>query len=169
MPGSLSRVAVADTSPLVFLGQIGRVDLLGALFGEVWVPEAVEAELRAGVARGHSAVALGRLPKLRRVEGRAPLPSWLAFDLGPGELAAMAVAVSATGQHPVVLLDDALARRIAQAAGLTEWGTLRVLLEAKKQRHVKEVGPQLDALVASGMYASESLRRRVLTLAGEAG
>jgi predicted nucleic acid-binding protein len=31
----------------------------------------------------------------------------------------------------VVLLDDMLARRTAQAAGLQVWGTLKVLLEAK--------------------------------------
>lgn len=36
-------------------------------------------------------------------------------------------------EHPdrIVLLDDSLARRIAQEAGLHVWGTLKVLLEAK--------------------------------------
>ncbi|MDQ7029174.1 MAG: hypothetical protein Q9O62_05035 [Ardenticatenia bacterium] len=37
-------------------------------------------------------------------------------------------------EHPerIVLLDDLLARRVAEAAGLQVWGTLRVLLEGKK-------------------------------------
>ena len=58
------------------------------------------------------------------------MPSeWLATDLGPGELAALALALENPGR--IVLLDDALARRVAEAAGLTVWGTLRVFLEAK--------------------------------------
>jgi predicted nucleic acid-binding protein len=45
------------------------------------------------------------------------MPSeWLALDLGAGELAAMALALE--NRSRVILLDDALARRTAQAAGL---------------------------------------------------
>ena len=42
--------------------------------------------------------------------------------IGPGELAAMALALENPAH--VVLLDDALARRVVQAAGLTVWGSL---------------------------------------------
>ena len=53
------------------------------------------------------------------------------LDLGAGEFAILALAL----EYPtcVILLNDGLAQRIAQAAGLTVWGTLKVLLEAKSQ------------------------------------
>ncbi len=124
-------------------------------------------ELQEGVAQGYPVVPLDALPELRRPENREPFPSWLALDLGPGELAVLAVATSAVEPRPVALLDEALARRVAQAAGMTVWGTLRVLLEAKKRGHVERVAPLLDRLDAAGMYLSDTLRQRVLRLAGE--
>lgn len=68
------------------------------------------------------------------------MPSeWLALDLGPGELAAMALALE--NPDMIVLLDDQLARHTAQAAGLSVWGTLRVLLEAKSFGLITKVEP----------------------------
>jgi hypothetical protein len=64
-------------------------------------------------------------------------------------------------------LDDLLARRTAQAAELIVWGTLKVLLEAKKQGLTESVVPAVDNLVISGMWISEDVRRRILELAGE--
>ncbi len=64
-------------------------------------------------------------------------------------------------------VDDALARRIAHSAGLTVWGTLRVLLEAKKLGLATEIAPLVDKLESSGMWISGDIRRRILMLAGE--
>lgn len=65
------------------------------------------------------------------------------------------------------LLDDGRARRIAQAAGLTIWGTLKILLEAKSQGLTDLIAPHLDRLRDAGMWMSEAIRQRVLALAGE--
>nr|WP_243147435.1 DUF3368 domain-containing protein [Scytonema sp. UIC 10036] len=67
----------------------------------------------------------------------------------------------------VVLLDDALARRIAQAAGLQVWGTLKILLEAKSQGLTETIKPFVARLSNAGMWLSEDIRRRVLALANE--
>ena len=95
------------------------------------------------------------------------MPSeWLALDLGAGELAAMALAL----EHPakIILLDDMLARRTAQAAGLQVWGTLRVLLEAKSHGLTDSVAPYVLRLSQAGMWISPEVRQRILVLAGEA-
>ena len=96
------------------------------------------------------------------------IPSqWLNVDLGAGELAVLALAL----EHAecTVLLDDGQARRIAQAAGLNVWGTLRVLIEAKSHGLVERVVTHVDRLEAAGMWMSTAIRRRVLALAGENG
>lgn len=68
----------------------------------------------------------------------------------------------------VVLLDDALARQVAQAAGLEVWGTLRILLEAKSQGITESIQPLVNRLGDAGMWISDDIRRRVLALADEA-
>ena len=90
---------------------------------------------------------------------------WLSLDLGAGELETMALAL----ENPsyVVLLDDALARRIAQAAGLTVWGTLKVLLEAKSQGLTESIYHIVNSLENVGMWISDDIKERVLMLAGE--
>lgn len=67
----------------------------------------------------------------------------------------------------VVLLDDLLARRTAQAAGLTVWGTLKVLLEAKAQGLTDRIEPLVNRLGDTGMWLSDEIRQRILALAGE--
>lgn len=77
------------------------------------------------------------------------------------------LALAIENPNRIVLLDDALARRVAQVAGLTVWGTLRVLLEAKSRGLVESIAPMVDRLQGAGMRISSSIRQRVLTLAGE--
>ena len=67
----------------------------------------------------------------------------------------------------IVLLDDSFARRVAQAAGLTVWGTLRILLEAKSQGLTESIRPLIVRLQDTGMWISDEVRARILTLAGE--
>lgn len=59
------------------------------------------------------------------------------------------------------------AKQTAKAAGLNVWGTLRILLEAKSHGLIENVKPQINSLEKSGMWMSEEIRQRLLTLAGE--
>lgn len=95
-----------------------------------------------------------------------PVSEWLSADLGAGELAAIALGL----EHPakILLLDDALARRKAEAAGLVVWGTLKVVLEAKGRGLTERIEPLVDRLAHAGLWFSADVRRRVLVLAGEA-
>ena len=110
---------------------------------------------------------LNSFPWIRIVDPQRLPAEWFALDLGPGELGALALALE--NSRRVVLLDDELARRIAQAAGLNVWGTLRVLLESKKLGFTPQIAPLVEKLQASGMWISADIRRRILTLAGESG
>jgi hypothetical protein len=87
------------------------------------------------------------------------------LDLGAGEIAAMALALE--NPDKVILLDDMLARRTAQAAGLQVWGTLKVLLEAKSHGITDKVEPYVSKLGDSGMWISAEIKERILKLAGE--
>src|SRR3990172_312020 len=153
-------IAVSNTSPLILLHATARLEWLAVLFEAVWVPAAVLEELEAGQAEGYSVPDLRSMSFVHLVEPSRPPSEWLALDLGPGELAAMSLALE-NPMH-IVLLDDALARRVAEAAGLTVWGTLRLILEAKSHGLIDQVAPVLDALAEAGMWMSDDIRRRIL-------
>lgn len=157
--------AISNTSPLLYLYRIGGLDWLPALFGEVWVPASVLGELKQGQRKGYDVPDLGRHSWVHVRNPRAMPSEWLALDLGPGELAAMALALE--NPDMIVLLDDQLARHTAQAAGLSVWGTLRVLLVAKSFGLITKVEPYVNRLGESGMWLSNDIRQRVLKLAEE--
>ncbi len=157
--------AVSNTSPLLYLYRLGKISWLEAIFEEVWVPETVLEELAEGQRQGYEVPNPPSYAWVRVTNPRNMPSEWLATDLGRGELGAMALGL----EHPefVVLLDDLLARRIAQAAGLEVWGTLRILLEAKTRGLIGEVKPVVTDLRKAGMWLSQEIERRILRLAGE--
>lgn len=157
--------AISNTSPLLYLYRIGVLEWLPKLFSEIWIPSAVADELKEGRRRGYDVSNPENYEWLQIVDPRAVPSEWLALDLGVGELATMALALENPSR--IVLLDDMLARRTAQAAGLTVWGTLKVLLEAKAQGLTDKLEPLINRLDNTGMWLSEEIRRRILALAGE--
>ena len=156
---------IADTSPIQYLYQIGLLDVLNVLYGQITIPEAVEGELNVGRARGLSLPDVSSISWMivKRPQGQALLP--LVPDLGPGEREAIALAIETN--NSLLILDDALARKHAQLLGVTTTGTLGVLLKAKQTGHLKAVEPALDHLEALGFYLDAATRSAVLKLAQE--
>lgn len=157
--------AISNTSPLVYLNRIHAFDWLPKLFPSIWIPTAVAQELEEGERRGFDVPKVHGLLWLRKIDPRFVPSEWLTLDLGAGELSALALALE--HRERVLLLDDGLARRIARAAGLTVWGTLKVLLEGKSHGFVEEIAPLLGQLKEAGMWLSDDISRRILALAGE--
>ena len=159
--------AISNTSPLVYLHRINALNWLPHLFDTICTPPAVVLELEEGIRRGYDLPHPNSFPWLQIVPPQTVPAEWFALDLGKGEIAAMSLSL----ENPdyVVILDDALARHVAQAAGLSVWGTLRVLLGGKKMGLAPQIEPMVNDLESSGMWISADIRRRILSLAGEAG
>jgi hypothetical protein len=157
--------AISNTSPLLYLYRIGAIGWLTKLFDEVWIPEAVKNKLAAGRSKGYDVPDVDDLNWINIIDPKSMPSEWLVLDLGLGEIAAMALALENPGR--IILLDDMLARRTAQGAGLQVWGTLKVLLEAKSQGLVDKIEPYLTNLSEAGMWVSADVRQRILVLARE--
>jgi uncharacterized protein len=156
---------ICNTSPLQYLHQLELLDLLPVLAGRVVVPSAVARELSAGRTQG---VKLPVPEELDWIAIRTPLSAPvipMVVDLGAGETEVLALALESGNAK--VLLDDALARRVAAMLGLAFRGTLGLLLDAKKARLVPAVGPLLNRLKLLGFRLSRETERNVLDLAGE--
>jgi uncharacterized protein len=156
---------ICNTSPLQYLHQLGMLHLLSGLAGRIVVPSAVVGELSAGRAQG---VDLPNPEELDWITIREPLSAPvipLVVDLGAGETEVLALALESRDAQ--VLLDDALARRVASMLGLVFRGTLGLLLDAKRADLVPAVGPLLDRLTLLGFRLSHHTKHDVLELAGE--
>jgi hypothetical protein len=156
---------ISNTSPLLYLYRIGGIEWLPHIFDEVWTPEAVKNELLAGRNKGYDVPSVRELKWLRIINPKFTPSEWLTLDLGAGEVSAMALALE-NPQH-IILLDDMLARRTAQAAGLQVWGTLKVLLEAKSIGLIDRIEPFVIKLHDAGMWVSAEIEQRILGLANE--
>jgi predicted nucleic acid-binding protein len=156
---------VADTSALLYLYRIGALDWLQSLFDSTYVTTTVILELQNGQNRGYDVPDSTNYAWWQIVESQTVPTELMALELGVGETAVLAFALEKPGC--VVLLDDGLARRTAQSLGLTVWGTLKLLLEAKSQGLIESITPFVDQLRDSGMWISDEIRQRVLDLANE--
>jgi uncharacterized protein len=162
---SVMREVLCNTSPLLYLHQLGRLDLLPALYGRVTIPEAVVVELHEGRRLGHAVPDVDTLAwiTVAKVEQAALLR--LAADLDAGEREVLALAIARPGC--LALLDDGQARRYAKMLGLTFTGTLGVLTRSKQRGLLDQVRPCLDQLQALGFRVAPTVREGVLRLAGE--
>jgi uncharacterized protein len=156
---------ICNTSPLQYLHQLGLLHLLPDLTRRVVVPSAVVRELSAGRALAVDLPIPEQLEwiTVRRPRGAPLIP--LVVDLGAGETEVLALALESGDAE--VLLDDALARRVAGMLGLRFRGTLGLLLDAKKAGVVSSVAPLLDRLKSLGFRLHRDTQRSVLELADE--
>jgi predicted nucleic acid-binding protein len=156
---------ICNTSPLQYLHQLGCLHLLPALVGHVIIPQAVAEELAAGKIRGIEVPIPQSLEWLtiRQPASAAVLP--LITDLGRGETEVLALALELS--DAVVILDDALARQMAETLGIRLTGTLGILLDAKHAGLIDTIMPLLDNLQALRFRLHPATRAAVLKLAEE--
>jgi uncharacterized protein len=156
---------VCDTSPLQYLHQLQLLHLLPSLARNIVIPPAVEEEILAGKAQGIDLPDLQTLEWLsvRHPVSRPAVP--LVRDLGPGETEVLMLGLEIPSS--LLILDDALARRVAENLQIPFTGTLGLLLDAKRSNHISSVAPLLDQLQDLRFRLSTGARAVILRLAGE--
>jgi len=159
------QVTISNTSPLLYLHLIGQLDLLVRLYEHVFIPQAVLDELRAGADRGVSVPDVGALLWLhiRPLAAQELVP--LVTDLGRGEAEVIGLGLEIPGSR--LILDDALARRIALVNDLHITGTVGVILKAKQCGFLDAVKPSILALRQAGLWLHDTVVASVLRQAGE--
>lgn len=158
---------VSNTSPIINLACIGRLDLLPALFGVITIPDAVFHEIAVANpdAPGASDVRTASWMRRYAVVNR-PLVTSLRLELDPGEAEAIACAMEANAR--LLLIDERRGRTVAQRLGLATTGLLGVLLLARRRDLIASIRPLLDDLRrVAGFWIGDALYSQVLRDAGE--
>ena len=158
-------MVVSDTSVLIYLIEIGRIDLLQSLTEEVLIPEAVAHELNKG---GDTLPPdLKSLPvrviQASEYSTRIREAESLGLDLGETE----AIALALTLDGALLLIDERKGREVAKKLGLKFTGLLGVLRVAKLKGRVELVKPLVDELLQLGFRIHPSLYKSFLRTVGE--
>ncbi len=163
---------VSDSTPIVYIAKVGKLQLLKKLYSDVVLPEAVKSEVLAAeypeVPVIQDALRAGWLeeralsPGARKFEQthllRAP-----GLDRGERE----AIAVAYTSHLPLLIdEDERTGRRVAKVWGVEVRGTLRVILEAYDARLIeyREAREIFRQLLAERFHVSAEVYERALAL-----
>jgi predicted nucleic acid-binding protein len=160
-------IVVSNTSPIINLAAIGRLELLQQLYRTLAIPQAVYHEI---VVRGSGQPGASEIPTVVWVERHTvhdlALVHRLEQHLDAGESEAIALAVEMHAD--LLLLDERRGRMIAKQHGLSVVGLLGVLLVAKQQGFLETIRPVLDELrTVAGFWIDPELFAQVLETAGE--
>ena len=162
--------AVSDSSVLIHLAGIGRLELLRGFYDVVWIPPAVYQEVvvagegRIGSGEVREAVEEGWIRIVEPIGQR--LPAHLRELLDEGEVQALWLASG----HDVseVLLDETEARRAADSLDLPKTGTVGILLRAKNDGLITSLKTELDRLrMDAGFWLADVVYAAVLAAADE--
>jgi predicted nucleic acid-binding protein len=147
------RVVVSDSTCLIGLERIQRLELLPLLFDVMYVPPAVAAEFGATPA----------WLKVRAPQDAAHVAA-LKLLVDDGEAEAIALAKELGCE---VILDDLQARKLAARQNVNCIGLLGVLLRAKNAGRLTAIRPLVEALKHERFFFNEALITEALRLAHE--
>ena len=129
-------ILVSDTTPIISLMKVGKLNLLKEMYGVVVIPFAVHDELTRNKAMEKEIITIEKNQFLRVNEVENHFAVNLLreqMNLGTGESEAIVLAESI--QADLLLIDEKRARRIAKEMGIRTTGTIGLLLHAKATDH----------------------------------
>jgi predicted nucleic acid-binding protein len=157
-------IVVCDTSPIVALMVCDKLDLLGRLFSEVYIPPSVYDELTVSGKPGVKEIVEWAAGKVKGVQNTKMVQT-LSQSLDLGEAEALVLYWEKSADY--LLVDEKRGRTIAVMNGANAIGTLGILLLAKNKGLLPLVRPSLELLKNSSIRISPNLYERVLKAAGE--
>ena len=160
-------IVISDTTPIVSLIKISRIDLLEKLFGEVCIPEAVFRELttntifesEAEIVKNSSFLKITPVKNLKSLE---ILQAASGLDDGESESIILADEL----KSDILVIDERKGRKVAQKLGITITGTIGILIQAHDEKIIstKEIKSYLEQLRNSSIRLSESLIQEALSM-----
>ncbi len=151
----MPKAIISDTSCFIILTNIGELELLQKVYGQIVTTPEIVAEFGA------------------------PLPEWveinevkdkyrqtiLELQIDKGESSAIALALETPDS--VVILDDYKARKIAERLGVTLTGTIGVIIKAKLNGTIPSVKPIIEKIKQTDFRLSAEIEIQALKEADE--
>ena len=157
------RKVIVNSTPIIGLADIGRLDLLQQVYQQITIPQAVYDEIispsvKKQVEENRQWIIV------EQIQDNSQKQMYRA-KLHAGEVEVMILAQEQKAD--LVILDDNAAKKTAKYLGLNVTGTLGVLLRAKREGYIEAVAPLMDALSKDHFFIDEKVRSLVLRQAEE--
>lgn len=159
---------ISDTTPIISLIKIGKLDILNSMYGDIIIPVAVYNELVSNPLMKNEVetVKKSKFLKVTKVENLFAVKLLQKqLNLGAGE--SEAIVLSDSLKADLLVIDEKKARGVAENMGIAITGTLGILVDAKRQNRLKELKPLLDNMIINNIRISDKLYNDVLELVNE--
>ncbi len=130
-------IIVSDTTPIITLSKIKRLDLLEKLFKNIIIPRAVYDELTSNAQFQEEAQMINDAEYIKVVEVEDSkavelLQRVTGLDLGESE----AIIYTDNYKAELLLIDEAKGRKVAKQMGLSIMGTVGILMAAYDEKFI---------------------------------
>jgi uncharacterized protein len=145
-------IVVSNSSPLIALARIGRLNLLASFYKRILIPAEVQYEVTVAGRGLPGAEEVRKALWIEVVPQKSPADPSLAQacrSLGAGERGAILLAKSL--EADLVLLDERKARRVARDAGLSVAGCLGILEQGARRGLVSDLRQAYIDLLRRGV------------------
>lgn len=149
------QIIISDASPLIALADIGKLEILQQLYGNIIITDIVRNEIHTDLPDWIS-VSSNYDPQQMRV---------LELELDAGEASAIALGLKIPDS--TLILDENKGRKAAKRLGLKVTGTVGIIIKAKRQGFIQSGEEILDALEEHGFWLSQQLKTEILARLNE--
>lgn len=155
---------VSNTTPIISLLKINRLELLQKIYGEIFISKVVFNEIEAGKHKTYyQDISKINWINVLEIQDIPAIKYFLDLDSGEAE----AIILSTEIKADLIILDEKLGRYYAKHADLKVTGTLGVLIKAKSAGFVEELKPLLNELISKNVWIEDKLKAKILKIVGE--
>ena len=158
------RKIICNTTPILSLLKLNKIDLLKELYGIVIVPFAVFQEIEEGKEKPYyqDLTSLDWID-IRNIMNPHSKENLIDLDDGEAEVLILAKEIDAD----LVILDEIIGRRYAKRFDINLTGTIGVLLKAKEKGLITSIKILMEELVEKGTWLNPKLISKVIKMANE--
>jgi predicted nucleic acid-binding protein len=146
----MDKIIISDTSCLIALTKIDKLDLLKNLYQEIIITQDVNVEFGGLLPEWILISEVKNTQKQHELENR----------LDKGEASSIALALEI--KNSTLIIDEIKGRKIAQSLNIDIIGTIGIILLAEKKELIKDVTGIILKLVNKGFRLSDNLIDRII-------
>lgn len=146
----MSILIISDTSCLIALDRIDKLNLLKELFQQIVTTREVKEEFGKALPEWIQIVEVQNTAKLQELE----------IVLDKGEASTIALALET--EKSILIIDEKKGRKVARSLKIEIIGTLKVIQMAKQKGIIKSAQPMIEALQKAGFRFSQKIIKILL-------
>ena len=136
-------IGITNASPLIYLGQLGKLELLPKIFKQIYTTDLVKNEVlrletapeRAILEEAFSSWLITKKPQTISLVEKLEK---LNIHKGEASVLVLAKELNSQGKKVIVILDDLATRDVARAMGFGITGTVGILIRSIKQNLISK-------------------------------